>query len=167
MQHQRLREVIRRYAQCPPEALGHRLDERISEQPRCPVTRFLLGCQCFDRNRPATAVRHMMIAHHGAPDLESAALLVFAGMNWIARRGSPLLAVLLDTWEEFRRPEFDRTHLERTLLDAFAEPRERIDAAAPLARQLWRLPLRTLRRQLVTAVGTRDAALYPLLTAPL
>ncbi len=142
------------------------LDQRLAADPRCPVARYLAGCQCLDRNRPATAVRHMMIAHHAEPAFESAALLVFAGLNWIARRQSDLLTVLLDTWLEFRRPEFDRTRAERTLLDVFDQPCPVREQVSPLARRLWRLPIPMLRTQIKAALASTDAGRFPLLVAP-
>ena len=107
-----------------------------------------------------------MVAHHALPQLESAALLVFAGLNWVAQRGSSLLPVLLATWEEFRRPEFDRQREERLLLDAFAQPDPGLTQVSPLARRLWRLPVQTLRAQIREAIVSRDVGLYPLLTIP-
>ena len=108
----------------------------------------------------------MMIAHHAEPGFESAALLVFAGLNWASRRRAALLPVLLDTWEEFRRPEFDRQQDERHLLDAFAKPSDELNGVSPLAQRLWRLPLRTLRAQIREAVLSPDAGQYALLLAP-
>jgi hypothetical protein len=108
----------------------------------------------------------MMTAHHAEPALESAALLVFAGLNWCRRGETPLLPVMLDTWVEFRRPEFDRRRKERKLLDLFAEPHEGLDGVSPLARKLWRLPIRALRAQIREAVRTPEEAPYPLLLAP-
>ncbi len=108
----------------------------------------------------------MMLAHHAEPQLQSAALLAFAGLNWVSRRGALLLPVLLDTWEEFRRPDFDRYGRERALLDAFAAaPDPGLIHLPPLAGRLWRLPIATLRRQIREAVLSRDAAVYPLLAA--
>ena len=166
MHRRQLAALADQYARNPPERLGTLLAERLARAPRCPVTRYLLGCQCFDRGRSAAGVRHMMVAHHAEPQLQSAALLVFAGLNWGGRAGTALLPVLLDTWEEFRRPEFDRLPRERVLLDAFAEPDPGLAQMPPLARRLWRLPIRTLRAQIRTAIVSRDAGLYPLLTAP-
>jgi hypothetical protein len=160
-----LNYLVTAYAGRPAAELAERLAQRLVVEPRCPVARYLLACQCFDRGRSAHAVRHMMVAHHAEPALESAALLVFAGLNWVARRGSALLPVLLDTWEEFRRPEFDRRHKERLLLDAFAEPLGGLNGVSPLARRLWRLPIRTLRAQIRNAVVTRNTADYALLLA--
>jgi len=161
-----IRHTIELYAHCAADERSVRLEESLRTRPRCPVTRYLAACQCFDRGRSGVAVRHLMVAHHAEPDLESAALLVFAGLNWVSRRGAALLPVLLDTWEEFRRPEFDRHLKERALLDAFAEPDPGLAQVAPLARRLWRLPIATLRAQIREAVLSRDAGLYPLLTAP-
>jgi hypothetical protein len=158
--------IIDGYTRCPADQLSARLDAGLAENPHCPVSRYLKACQCFDRGRSAQAVRHMMVAHHAQPEFESAALLVFAGLNWIGRRGAPLLPVLLDTWEEFRRPQFDRYHRERMLLDAFAEPASGLERVSPLARRLWRLPIRTLRTQIQEALVRRDAELHRLLTAP-
>jgi hypothetical protein len=163
----RLGKTIESYARCPPDKLADRLAAALAENPRCPITRYLLACQGFDRGRSALATRHMMIAHHAEPQLESAALLAFAGLNWIARRGTALLLVLLDTWEEFRRPEFDRCRVERRLLDAFAESEPGLAHVSPLARRLWRLPIHTLRAQIRQAVLARDATPHPLLSAPL
>jgi hypothetical protein len=160
-----LNEIARTRAGRSAAELGEWLQLRLETEPRCPVTRYLLGCHCFDRGRRAQAVRHMMIAHHAEPTLESAALLVFSGLNWINRPATQLLPVLLDTWEEFRRPEFDRHHQERRLLDAFAQPRDELNGVSPLAQRLWRLPIRTLRSQIREAVRSPDAGLYPLLLA--
>ncbi len=142
------------------------LEQRLRAEPRCPVARYLLACHCFDRGRCAQAVRHMMTAHHAEPAFESAALMVFAGLNWLSRPKSALLPVLLDTWEEFRRPEFDRNHKERRLLDAFAQPQESLNGVSPLARRLWRLPIPTLWTQLREAVVTADRDHYSRLLAP-
>ena len=165
MERSTFSQAVAAWSRCPPEELAARLDERLRSTPRCPVTRYLAACQCFDRGRSALAVRHMMVAHHAAPDLQSAALLVFAGLNWISRRGAKFLPVLLDTWEEFRRPEFDRYRDERLLLDAFAEPEPGLQPIGPVALRLWRLPIRTLRAQLREAALSGDTALHPLLTA--
>lgn len=161
-----LNQVVAAYARRPAAELAERLGQRLETEPRCPVARYLLACHCLDRGRSAQAVRHMMIAHHCEPAFESAALLAFAGLNWVARRGSALLPVLLDTWEEFRRPEFDRRRKERRLLDAFAEPLGELNGVSPLARRLWRLPIRTLRAQIREAVVSRNVERYPLLLAP-
>ncbi len=141
------------------------LRQRLKNEPRCSLSHYLLACQCFDRGHGARAVRHMMIAHHAEPALESAALLVFSGLNWVNRPATELLPVLLDTWEEFRRPEFDRHYKERRLLDALAEPRDELNGVSPLARRLWRLPIRTLRSQIREAVRSPNAGQYPLLLA--
>ena len=160
------RRVIATLARCPSEQFASALESRLAEAPRCAATRYLLACHCFERGRSAHAVRHLMVAHHAEPDLQSAALLVFAGLNWISRRGTALLPVLLDTWEEFRRPEFDRLSRERLLLDAFAEPQPGLERISPLAQRLWRLPIRTLRAQIREAVLSGQPGAYPLLTVP-
>ena len=166
MNHRRMARMVETYARCSADQLTERLEVGLADDPRCPITRYLLACQCFDCGRLAWAVRHMMIAHHRAPQLESAALLVFAGLNWIDQRGATLLPILLATWEEFRRPEFDRRRDECLLLDAFAEPDPGLRLVSPLARRLWRLPIQTLRVQLREAILSRDASLYPLLMVP-
>ena len=142
------------------------LRERMQQRPRCGVVRYLLGCELLDQGLPATAVRQMMVAHHVEPALESAALLVFAGLDCVSRNGALLLPALLDTWEEFRRPEFDRTRKERALLDAFDEPLTGVSGLSPLARRLWRLPIRTLRAQIRAAITSANATQYPMLVAP-
>ena len=162
----RIAEVVAFYARMAPETLGARLEEGAARQPACPVTRYLLGCHCLDRSRPATAARHFMVAHHAEPRLESAALLAFAGLTWVSRRGTSLLPVLLETFEDFRRPEFDRFPRERLLMDAFAETDPGLIHVAPLARRLWRLPIRVLRAQIRDAIVSRDERLYPQLIAP-
>lgn len=149
----------------PGERLAERVARRLGESPRCGVARYLHGCAEFDHGRPATAVRNLMVAHHAAPALESAALLVFAGLNWVSRPNSPLLAVLLETWEEFRRPQFDRSRQERVLLDALAEPAEGLEHVSILARRLWRLPIGMLRSQIRTALAQRPSGPYGLLLA--
>lgn len=108
----------------------------------------------------------MMIAYHAEPRLQSAALLAFAGLNWVSRPRAALLPVLLETWEEFRRPDFDRSRTERVFLDAMAEPEPGVEGLGELARRLWRIPIRILRAQIREAVLRRDAALCPLLLAP-
>jgi hypothetical protein len=162
----RFGELVRSFAQTSPERLSAALNERVAREPRCSVARYLLGCWCFDHGRPATAVRHLMIAHHAEPQLQSAALLAFAGLNGANRRGEPLLPVLLETWEEFRRPEFDCCPREVLLLDAWAAPDPGLERLPALARRLWRLPIQTLRAQIREAIASRDAGLYPLLSAP-
>jgi hypothetical protein len=161
-----LNQLVTAHRQRPATEFARWLEHHLKTEPRCPITHYLLACHCFDRGHTAQAVRHMMTAHHAEPTLESAALLVFAGLNWVNRRGATLLPVLLDTWEEFRRPEFDRYRKERQLLDAFAKPREELNGVSPLARRLWRLPIWTLRTQIREAVLSPNAAQYPLLLAP-
>lgn len=112
------------------------------------MARYLVGCSDLDAGRPANGVRHLMVAYHVLPELQSASLLVFAGLNWISRPGSPLIEVLLDVWAEFRQPDFDRTRVERTLLDVLEAPLENAVVGSALARKLWRLPVSTLRNQL-------------------
>jgi hypothetical protein len=160
-----LNEIVTARRQHSAAEFVELLRPRLEADPRCPITHYVLACLCFDRGRCAPAVRHMMIAHHAEPALESAALLVFSGLNWLARPATELLPVLLDTWEEFRRPEFDRHYRERRLLDALAEPRDELNGLSPLARRLWRLPIRTLRTQIGAAVRSPNAGQYPLLLA--
>lgn len=128
-----MRDLAREYAGCPADHLLARLRGQLARVPRCPITRYVLGCYCFDHHAPATAVRHFMIAHHAEPRLESAALLVFTGLNWAHQRQRPLLPILLETWEEFRRPAFDRHRREQLLLDAFQEASPVIPPANTLA----------------------------------
>lgn len=163
MRMRSFRQAVMDLSACPTAQLRERLEQRLADQPRCPVARYLAGAGCFERRDPATGVRHLMVAYHAEPALESAALLVFAGLNWCSSRQTGLLPVLLETWEEFRRPAFDRYAKERFLLDAFA-PAEDPGPLPPLAQRLWRLPISTLRAQLRDAVAGRDAGAYPLLT---
>jgi hypothetical protein len=156
-------QTLARFARCAADRLPAALEDALATNPLCPVTRYLLGCACLDRQRPALAVRHMMVAHRNDPQLQSAALLAFAGLNWINTPATPLLPVLVETWEEFRRPEFDRHRRERRLLDAFAEPDPGLGNVTPLARRLWRLPIPMLRAQIREAIASRDANLYSLL----
>lgn len=158
-----LNEIVTVHANRSAAEFGEWLRRRLEADPRCPAANYLLACHCFDRGRCAQAVRYMMTAHHAEPALESAALLVFAGLNWVNRRPEALLPVLLDTWEEFRRPEFDRQYKERRLLDAFARPRDELNGVSPLARRLGRLPIRTLRAQIHEALRSSNAGHYPLL----
>lgn len=162
---QNLRSILDTYTSLQREALGPALKARLAAAPRCAASRYILGCLELDRGRPATAVRHFMIAQHAEPQFQSAALLVFAGLNWIGRRGAPFLAVLLDTWEEFRRPQFDVFRKERYLLDRFAEPLPASREFPPLAQRLWRLPIRVLRLQIGDTLQSREVP-YPLLIAP-
>lgn len=161
----RVADLVRVYAHTPPDRLPALLQQRLAAEPRCPVTRYLLGCRCFDSALPAIGVRHFMVAYHAEPRLQSAALLVFAGLNWINRPGAGLLPVLAETWEEFRRPDFDRSALERMLLDALAEPDPGLERIGPLARRLWRLPVRTLRSELRQVLLSQNAEPYRALFA--
>ena len=161
-----LSDLVSVYADRTGEDLAARLEARLGPHPRCPVARYLSACECFDRGRAADAVRHMMIAYHAEPDFQSAALLAFAGLNWVGRPAEPQLPVLLETWEEFRRPEFDRTRRERVLLDALAGDDEQLNGVGGLARRLWRLPIRMLRVQIREAVLSHNVELYPILLAP-
>ncbi len=158
--------LISVYAGSQGDALSERLRAGVRERPRCPVARYLAGCEHFDRGRAAAGVRDMMVAYHAEPDLQSAALLAFAGLNWMARPNEALLGVLLETWEEFRRPQFDRSRKERLLLDAFAETSDVPLGMGPLAGRLWRLPIRILRAQIREAVLSRNVAQYPILLSP-
>lgn len=147
-----------------PEEFGRAIDDRLRQEPDCAVARYLSGCREFDRGCAARGVREMMIAQHIDAGLESAALLVFSGLAVVSRGNVPLLAVLLDTWDEFRRPVFDRTRSERALFDLFAEPAEFSFGSSSLAGRLWRLPIRTLRTQIREAVGSQGGS-YSLLSA--
>ncbi|MBL8878587.1 MAG: hypothetical protein JNG88_05655 [Phycisphaerales bacterium] len=119
---------------------------RLRQQPRCAVARYVAGCRCFDANRPAIAVRHLMIANHADAQLESAALLVFAGLAWISDPTRTLLETLAATWIEYRRMPFDRTPRERELLDHIAArvPLEAYAANANAA-VFRRIPILRLR----------------------
>lgn len=158
--------MVSSFAGLKGDELSARIEARLVEAARCPAARYVAACQCFDRGRPAPGVRHMMIAYHAEPRLQSAALLAFAGLNWVSRPRAALLPVLLETWEEFRRPDFDRSRTERVFLDAMAEPEPGVEGLGELARRLWRIPIRILRAQIREAVLRRDAALCPLLLAP-
>lgn len=154
MTHRLLCEWSALYRSETPETLARALHERLATSPRCPLARYLLGCICFDRGRPARGVRHMMVAHHVEPDLESAALLVFAGLNACHNPERSLLDITLETWDAHRRPPFDRRRRERALLDAFAMEHEPDSAAySPLARSLLRIPIRPLRHELQSTVA--------------
>ncbi len=134
------------------------LSERLAAEPLCPVTRYLLACEQLSRRHTAEAVRNFMLVYHAEADLQSAALLVFAGLNWIARPAERLAQVVLSTWYEYRRPAFDQTRRERRLLDAVAVPLPEWSGAPPIARALWRLPIELLRAELRAANGRADAA---------
>lgn len=144
----------------------HALAACTARSPKCGVAQYLLGCELFDQGFPATAVRHMMSAHHADAALESAALLAFAGLHAISRSNPILLPALLETWEEYRRPNFDRTRRERALLDAFDEPLTGLHGLTPLAARLWRLPIRVLRSEIRAAVQEHDVVHFPMLMSP-
>jgi len=161
----RFDDLLKGYAQTSPEQSLTLLNHRLAAEPRCPVAHYLLGCHCFDHGRPAHGVRHFMLAYHAEPRLQSAALLVFAGLNWVSRRATPLFPVLVETWEEFRRPDFDRFPQERRLLDTLAEPDPGLERVGQLARRLWRLPIRVLRTELRQLLQAQDAESCRLLLA--
>lgn len=148
------------------EALSAWAEKRLAAEPRCPVASYLLGCYCLDRGRPARGARLLMVASHAEPRLESAALLVLAGLRWTSYRNLALLTTLLQTWELFRRPEFDRTRIERRMFDLFAPAEERSPTGSRLAERLARLPIPCLRAQIREALRSRDAELGPWLLLP-
>ncbi len=119
----------------------------VAQSPRSAERRYLLGCAHWDAQLIASGARCFMWAYRLEPRLQSAALLAFAGLAWSARPADPLLAVLRDTWEEFRRPTFDVQPIERRLFDAHREPAPDF-RDAQFERRLFRLPLRSLREQL-------------------
>jgi hypothetical protein len=166
MDFRSFRRVVGSYASAPRADWAALSAETLEDQPRCPVSRYVAGCCAFDLGRAAMAVRQMMIAHHAEPALESAALLAFSGLSWIEQLNRPLLSVLVETWEEFRRPQFDRTRKERLLLDMAASRVSEPGHVSALARSLWRLPLESVRAQLRRLASERDAAEHPLLLAP-
>lgn len=161
----RIREFIHSLARGTPAERDAKIHERLTDEPRCAVARYLAGCASFDAGRPASAVSDLMVAHHADSQLESAALLVFAGLSACGRPHEPLLRVMLETWEEFRRPKFDRTPRERWLLDALAVSDGALRGASSLARRLGRLPIPTLRRQIVQAIASSPVEPYGLLIA--
>src|SRR5262249_52081782 len=97
--------LISELAGTSTEAQSIRIERRLRTEPRCPVAHYLAGCAAFDEGKTALGARHMMICHHVDSSLESAALLAFCGLTWSLRGSTPMLRVLLDTWQEFRRPE--------------------------------------------------------------
>lgn len=152
------------FAQIPAEERAERLAAAVRDNVDCAVSRYLLGCVSFDSGRPATAVRFLMDAFHIEPAFESASLLVFAGLNCVSKPSFGLLAVLAETWSEFRKPRFDRTRTERALLDAFDVPLPPGEAL-PVARLFWRLPIVVLRAELRTVMGSpKTTPLYPILS---
>lgn len=139
----------------PGEDRHARLLDRLTRTPRCPLTRYLLGCEEWDRGRPACATRHFMVAYHAEPRLGSAALLVFAGLVYFSRSDESLLRAIEQAWDEFRQPEFDVSPRERRLLDSLEIPSPggppvRADYAA-----FWRLPIARLRGELRAAWNAR------------
>lgn len=133
-----------------------RLQARIESHAQCPVARYLLGCEEFDAGRPATAVRHWMIAYHASWQLESAAFLVFAGLKLSSPGAPPLLQTLVSTWQEYRRPRWGRYRLERAVFAAFPPPRLRgpkarshADLPKTLEAQLRPIPLQAVRDALI------------------
>lgn len=141
-----------------------RIAERLRQTPRCPVARYVAGCRSFDADRPATAVRHLMIAQHAEPQLESAGLLVFSGLAWISDRSRTLLDTVVRTWIEYRRMPFDRTPRERRLLDALRIPLTGDEAASttvPAAQieeleRFLRLPIRRLHADLLPSAASKN-----------
>ena len=159
-------QTAQSYANMPRDVRLAALAKTLEQAPRCPVTRYLAGCEAIDAKRPALAVQHMMVAHHSAPEFQSAAVLVFAGLSWVEQMDRLLLNTLLDTWEEFRRPAFDQTPGERALLDCFTEPEPAWDGVSSLARRLWRLPIMTLRQQIRDVAADPEHAPAVLWAAP-
>jgi hypothetical protein len=91
-------QTAKSYAAVTGELRAAAVNTALKDSPRCAVTRFLAGCEAFDAESPAIAVRHMMVAHHSQPQLQAAALLVFAGLSRVQHTDQPLLSTLLETW---------------------------------------------------------------------
>ncbi|MGE3182832.1 MAG: hypothetical protein AB7N71_14470 [Phycisphaerae bacterium] len=155
----RIRSVIRKYQQCGDAQRDEFLAARLAVEPQCAVTRYLAGCRAFDAKRPGIGVRHMMIARHAEPRFASAALLVFAGLNWIDRPSEPTLLVLYDTWVEFRKPAFGKHRKERLLLSLLVEkPIAHADDIPPEYARFATIPLKSIQRELaLSAHATSDA----------
>ncbi len=166
MKRRRIRAWAHQYAAVAATDRLARANRRLQDDPRCAVSRYVAGCACFDRDSAATGVRHFMIAHHAEHRFHSAALLAFAGLNWIARPHDPLLDVLLATCDEYPRLIWDHDPLERLLLDAFTQDAPARTAQAPRLKQLARLPISNLRKQIAAQRTTAHAPPSGSLTAP-
>ncbi len=158
----RLRPLLQRYRSLSREELAQAIEVRLFEQPRCAASRYLAGCLAFDDGRRAIAVRHWMIAQHAEPQFQSAALLVFTGLNAIARPADSVWSLLRSTYAEFREPTFGERPKEQLLFAAFEEPPPPAVSSDPQTAHFWRLPLHSLRaelRQLAVAAAPLPAGL--------
>lgn len=153
MSARQLQSAVTAYSAGPRGARVARLVELV-DSDNCPLARYLLGCALFDDRQHAHATQCMMVAHHQEPRLESAALLAFTGLLACERPEDDLLDLALAAWREFHQPEFDRTGLERRLLDAVAAP-ELPAGLSLLGVRLHRLPIDHLRQGLADSVVLR------------
>ncbi len=134
---------------------GRRRDERAAGL-------IVQGCAWLDDGCPERAARPFQIAYHVRPTYPIAMVLAFACMKVNRDTVDQLLAKVVETWDECRRPALGASRWERALLDACLNGADPPGSSA-LARVLSSLPSRTLRRQVEAALADRPFWAGPLL----
>jgi hypothetical protein len=124
---------------------------------------YALGCALLDARNPEEATRAFQLACHAHPGLESAVLLAFACLRIRGADMPRMLPILLETYEETKRPAIPGSAWERVLLRELRAPDADRCGASPPAQSLGLLPIDCLRKQIADAVADRPAWAGPLL----
>jgi hypothetical protein len=113
---------------------------------------FLRGCAVLEARRPAAAVRHFQLAHHGDHAYELAAILSFTCMKMGAEDMPQLLRIVDQTIRETSRSRIPSCSREKEFLAWLARLSEPLpEGLSAYGAMLWRLPILPLRQQLLAA----------------
>lgn len=122
-----------------------------------------LGCAYVDDGWPERAARPFQVAYHLESGYCSAMVLAFACMKVNHASRAELLRTFLETWDETGFPELGASWPERALMAGGSNGTLHPPAgASSLARSLWSLPSKELRRQIAQALEERQAWARPL-----
>ena len=127
---------------------------------------YALGCAWLNARNPEAATRAFQLACHAHPGLDSAVLLAFACLRMRGPDMPRLLPILLETYEEIRRPSIPGSAWERLFLRELGAPGADPPGLAPLARALRMIPVECIGQQMADAVARRPAWAAPLLAGP-
>jgi hypothetical protein len=143
-----------------------RSPEKVTSGARpLPEADFLIGCHRLQHGDPPGAVSSFRRAYHGGPFYESAAILAFTCMKMTRSDMPRLLEILLETWAEMRRRDLPSCRRERVFLSLIDSSQTPCPVpGSRLAGTLWRLPMPTLRDQLVRVLRDRPPWAHALLT---
>ena len=133
---------------------GRRRDERAAGL-------IVQGCAWLDQGCPERAARPFQIAYHTRPTYPIAMVLAFSCMKVNRDTVAQLLAKVVETWDECRRPALGTSRWEQALLD-LCRSGEGAQGGSALAWALRSLPSRTLRQQIEAALADRPTWAAPL-----